>query len=109
VDGKVLEGEALFVCNGRFYAGPWMIDREASLHKDSFQVLILPRAGRRDLIQLGLAAMIHPALGSRHWHRQSARAIGIDGPEGIAVQADGDIIGATPSRIRLAPFFLNFL
>ncbi|WP_164852680.1 diacylglycerol/lipid kinase family protein [Novosphingobium umbonatum] len=109
VDGAELEGEALFVCKGRYYAGPWMIDRQASLHKDSFQVLILPRAGRRDLIRLGLATMIHPALGSRQWHRQSARSIDIDGPEGIAVQADGDIIAATPSRIRLAPFFLNFL
>jgi diacylglycerol kinase (ATP) len=109
VDGQRLEGEAIFVCKGRYYAGPWTIDREAGLDRDSFQVLILPRAGRLDFLRLGLAAMVHPALGSRRWHRQSARSISIDGPTGIPIQADGDIIASTPAQIGLAPFFLNFL
>ncbi|NBC36976.1 hypothetical protein GTZ99_10450 [Novosphingobium sp. FSY-8] len=109
VDGQSVEGEAMFVCKGRFYAGPWMIDRRASTRNDSFQVLILPRAGRRNLLRLALAAIVHPALGSRLWHRQSARTITVDAAPGIPIQADGDIIAATPSHIHLAPFPLNFL
>ena len=57
--GVAIAGEAMFVCKGRYYAGPWVIDEEARLESDHFRVLILPRAGRRDMIRLALAAIVH--------------------------------------------------
>jgi len=109
VDGQSFTGEALFVCKGRYYAGPWVIDEAARLDSDEFRVLIMPRARRRDFLRLALSAIIHPALGSRDWHRLSARTITVDSDTPAPVQADGDIVAQTPATISLAASYLNFL
>lgn len=109
VDGQSFTGEAMFVCKGRYYAGPWVIDEAARLESDAFRVLIMPRARRRDFLRLALSAMIHPALGSRGWHRLSAQMITVESDTPAPVQADGDIVAQTPATISLSPSYLNFL
>ena len=109
VDGQSYTGEAMFVCKGRYYAGPWVIDAAAGLENDHFRVLIMPRARRRDFLRLALSAIIHPAWGSRDWHRLSAQTIMVESDTPAPVQADGDIVAQTPATISLAPSYLNFL
>lgn len=109
VDGVAIAGEAMFVCKARYYAGPWVIDEEARLESDRFRVLILPRAGRRDMIRLALAAIVHPLFSSPAWHRLPATTITVASDTPAPVQADGDIVAHTPVNMTVAPFFLNFL
>lgn len=126
LDGEPLTGEALFVLNGRYYAGPWVMDEAAALGVDGLQAVVLPRAGRRDLLQLALAAMIHPALGSARWQRRAVRevamAAGADQGESagwpvpvpvpvpvqVPVQVDGDIVAQCPVQISMAQQVLYF-
>ncbi len=108
LDGQTLVGEAVFVLKGRYYAGPFVLDGGAGLAQGQFRVVILPRAGRRDLARLALSALF-PALASPAWHRLSASAIRITGPEDAPVQADGDVLAHTPATLTIAPFSLNFL
>jgi len=109
VDGASLRGEAMFVCKGRYYAGPWVIDEAAALSNDHFRILILPRAGRRDLLRLALSAVFHPSLGDARWHRLSGRTITVASDAPAPIQADGDIVAQTPATIAMAPFPLTFL
>jgi len=109
VDGQSYTGEAMFICKGRYYAGPWVIDEAARLESDAFRVLIMPRARRRDFLQLALSAIIHPALGSATWQRLSAHTITVDSERPAPIQADGDIVAQTPATISLSPSYLNFL
>lgn len=109
VDGRAFAGEAVFVCKGRFYAGPWVLDRQADLLSDRFRVLVLPRARRRDIARLLLSAMLGGRFGAREWHRMDARALTIvaDGP--LPVQADGDVVATTPVALRVASEPLRFV
>jgi diacylglycerol kinase (ATP) len=109
VDGQTYTGEAVFVCKGRYYAGPWVIDDKAALANDSFRVLVMPRARRRDMVQWALAAILHPALGSKTWHRMPGREIRIESDAPAPIQADGDIVAQTPATLSISPFPLNFL
>jgi diacylglycerol kinase (ATP) len=109
VDGRAITGEAMFVCKGRYYAGPWVIDEQAALSSDSFRVLIMPRARRRDMVQLALSAIIHPSLGNKAWHRMPGREIRIESDHPAPIQADGDIVAQTPATLSISPFSLNFL
>ena len=109
IDGVRHTGEALFVCNGRYYAGPWVIDPAARLVDDHFRILLMPRARRRDMLRLAISAVISPALGDNRWVRVSGRLITVSGAADMPIQADGDVVAATPATISIAPAPLHFL
>jgi len=109
VDGHSFAAEAVFVCKGRYYAGAWMLDSAADLAEDSFRVLALPRARRRDLARLALAVVVHKGFADKRWLRMSARAVRIGGTLGLPVQADGDVVAATPVDMAINPVPLPFL
>ena len=109
VDGEAFAAEAVFICKGRHYAGPWSLDHDADLRHDYFRVLVLEQCRRRDFLRLMLASLIHPRLGDRRWIRRSARSVEIAGVSGLPVQADGDILTSTPARFGIAPEPVAFL
>lgn len=108
IDGTCHEAEAVFICKGRYYAGPWVIDDAADLRSDRFRVLLLDRARRRDMLRLALSAVISRRLADKHWLRISAREIEVAAPFAVPIQADGDILAVTPATIRIAPDSLSF-
>lgn len=109
VDGEVYEAEAVYVCKGRYYAGPWVLDDAADLCSDRFRVLLLGRARRRDIARLALSAIATRRLADPAWLRLSARSVVIAAAEPLPVQADGDILATTPVRLTVAPEPLTFL
>ncbi|MDE2410309.1 MAG: hypothetical protein KGM18_00895 [Sphingomonadales bacterium] len=108
VDGARHHAEAAFVCKGRFYAGPWVLDPAADLTTPEFRVLLLPRARRRDIARLFASAVLGGRLADPDWVRLSARTIAIAADAPLPVQADGDVVAATPVSIRIAPEPLRF-
>lgn len=109
VDGQVCRAEAVYVCKGRYYAGPWVLDDEADLRSPAFRVLLLPRARRRDMLRLALSAIVSRRLADPAWLRRTARSVEITAIDPLPVQADGDILAATPARLTVAPEPLTFL
>ena len=109
VDGARHEAEAVFICKGRYYAGPFVLDDRASLADDSFRVLTLPRARRRDFARLALGAVLGGMGSDPAWLRLSGRCVTIAGPAGRPVQTDGDVLETTPATITIAAEPLRFL
>ena len=109
VDGQSHAAQAVYICKSRYYAGPWVLDDRANLCADTFQVLLLDRAGRRDMVRLFLSAVISRRIANPRWRRLTARTVEISAPEGLPIQADGDIVAMTPASVRIAPEPLSFL
>lgn len=108
VDGKDHACEAAYVLNGKYYAGPWSLDARASLRDASIQILLLPKARRRDYLRLIAATIIHPVLGDRDWQRLTGSTVDIRSSLALPVQADGDITANLPVRFSVRPGAVAF-
>lgn len=104
-----LEAEALFVLRGKFYAGPWMLDRRAHLGHDGLRILALPRARRRDMLLLALYAMLGSTWPHARWRFVETDRLAVLGGEGLPVQADGDVVARAPVTFELSPAKVTFL
>ncbi|MGE3691091.1 MAG: diacylglycerol kinase family protein [Novosphingobium sp.] len=100
-DDSEFDAEAVFVLRGKYYAGPWMLDRQAGLGRDCLRVLALPQARRRDIAGL----MFHALTGARRpnarWRIFDTAQLQVRIAEPAPVQADGDVIATLPLDFRI--------
>lgn len=108
VDGPSHACEAAYVLKGRYYAGPWMLEPRADLRTGQFELLLLPRARRRDFLRLCLFAMVSRRFAHPDWIFLSATHFEIACDEQVPVQADGDIVTQLPVRIAINKRMLRF-
>lgn len=101
-DGQAFTAEAAFVLRGRFYAGPWTLDRAANLAHPRLRLLALPRCRRRDLIALGLYALTGSRRAHPSWRVVECDALEITSDAPVPVQADGDTAGLLPATVTLS-------
>lgn len=107
-DGTIFHGEAVYILNGHFFAGPWVIDSRACLIEPRFRLLIMPTAGRRDYLRLALSAAIHPIFADRKWHFIAALDVHVAGAAGLEVQIDGDIAATLPLTAKIIPAAVHY-
>jgi diacylglycerol kinase (ATP) len=107
-DGKAYQCEAAFVLKGRFFAGPWQISQEADLTRPDFQLVLLPKARRRDYLRLILSAIGLNFLRSKSWICIRVAIAEISGDEALPVQVDGDIVACLPIRAIIHPQPVRF-
>lgn len=107
-EGDIIEAEALFVLRGRFYAGPWMLDRAAHLGHEKLRILALPRARRRDIALLLLYALAGSRRPPGHWRFLETDTLRIEANGDVPVQADGDVVAVAPVTIALTQVVLTF-
>jgi len=92
---------SVIVANGRRYGGGFICAPDADLSAPRFDVCSFARSGRWDVIRYmwGLAAgrLSH----FRDFGVTPADRLTVEGPEGEAVQADGDVIARLPVEIAL--------
>ena len=100
-DGVMYECEAAYLLNGRYFAGPWRVSRAADMSVPVFQLLLLPRARRRDYLRLMLSVAIIPALASKTWLRLAVSSVEITANAALPVQVDGDITAVLPITITV--------
>ncbi len=93
--------EAAFVLNGRYFAGPWQLSRKANMSAPALELLLLPRAKRRDYLRLILSVAVAPALASKRWTRLSAVSAEIQADSALPVQVDGDIAATLPVKVTV--------
>jgi diacylglycerol kinase family enzyme len=101
IDGRDERAAAVIVAKGRYYAGPFMIAREAAVTEPFLHAALLRSDDRTALVRClvaGLCGMLHrlPDIEIRR-----CTTVSIDG-EGAPVQADGEIVGSTPVTITVA-------
>jgi diacylglycerol kinase (ATP) len=103
IDGREHEVASAVICNGRFYAGRFVLAPEAALEEPSLELVLFARDGRVAALRY-LAAM---TLGATH-HLADVRILRVAsltalGPAGAPVEADGDIVAHLPATIEIAP------
>lgn len=101
-DGQTVACEAVYVAKGRFFAGPWSFAPRADLTDGLLHVVALRRARRRDYALFVLDMLLARDPGRRNGVAAFAcTELTIDGPAGLAVQGDGDIVARLPVTIRV--------
>jgi diacylglycerol kinase family enzyme len=108
IDGVSYQCEAAYLLNGKFYAGPWCLDPIASLRLPSVQVLMLPKARRRDYLRLIAATLIHPVFADARWQRRTGTSVELRSQSPLPVQADGDITATLPVSLSMRPNAVAF-
>ncbi len=108
VDGEDHACEAAYLLNGKYYAGPWTLDAKASMRTASIQILLLPKARRRDYVRLIAATIVHPVFGDRKWQRLTGSIVDISSAKALPVQADGDITATLPVKFSIRPGAVAF-
>jgi diacylglycerol kinase (ATP) len=107
IGGARHECGALYVANGRFYAGPWVVAPKASLADSLLQIVMLKRARRRDFIAFLLATLFGRATSLSIVQVIEASALSITADRDVAIQLDGDVGAALPASIRVEDYMLR--
>lgn len=108
-DGGELACEAAYVAKGRFFAGPWSFAPEAALDQPLLHVFALARATRRDYLRfLWRLWRGQDSAGLPGAIRFACTDLTLTGDDDTPLQADGDIVGTLPARLRLCPDQLAF-
>src|SRR3954469_8774354 len=98
-DGGTLVCEAFYVAKGRYFAGPWSFAPAASLADPLLHVVALPTARRRDFARFAWALWRgKPVAGATAF---TCAELTAEAETPLPVQADGDPVGALPTRIAL--------
>lgn len=101
VGDRSWDAASVIVANGRRYGGKFVCAPDADLAAPRLDVCSFSRGGRWDVIRYmwGLAAGRLPRF--RDFGVTPADRLIVEGPEGEAVQADGDVIARLPVEIAL--------
>jgi len=101
-DGSRLQGHGVVIGNGRFYGGRFSLTPGASLQENLFQVCLLQKAGRLNLLHFLLRMLLHRSLEPAGAKLFKTRELTLSG-DAVAVQIDGDPHGRLPMTFRALP------
>jgi len=102
IDGKSFKARSVVVCNGRHYGGPFIAAPKARLTNPAFEVCLLERGGWGHVMRYGLALVMGRLHSLPDVRIESGQSIRINGPAGLPVQGDGDIIAHLPAEITVS-------
>lgn len=109
IDGSKLRVAGVIAAKARRYGGGFVAAPLADLALPVFQLLLAHNPGRFAHLRYALALGLG-RLGRAHgMETREASEILLDAPAGIAIQADGDIIGATPAKVEILRDALTLL
>jgi len=109
IDGRLYEACSVVVCNGRHYGGPFIAAPKARLTSPALEVCLLERGGWRHVLRYGAALVLGRLSKLPDVRIETGSAIRIDGPEGLPVQGDGDIVAHLPVEIGVSEKTLELL
>lgn len=105
-----MQGRIVLVGNGMHYGGPFRLFPNASFTDGLLDVVVVQSMSVGNVARLSLAAAAG-TYSSRYrdiTYFQTAE-LDISGSENVPLQADGELCGRTPARIRKAPFLLRVI
>jgi diacylglycerol kinase (ATP) len=101
-EGRTHTATSCLAANGRRYGGGLLFCPDADMCDGSFDILIMQGKRRLALARFLLKAWLQMPEKNEWVHRFRADALRIEGPTGVCVQADGEIVGGLPLEIKLA-------
>ena len=101
VNGRTLHATSCLVCNSKRYGGGLLFCPEADMADGQLDILILEKQSRLELARfLFLAWCGKPE--KRGWvHRLRSSSFGIEGPDTVPIQTDGELAGNIPTAVSL--------
>lgn len=107
--GPAQEVAAVIAAKGHFYGGRFVCAPDARLTEPELQVCLFPRGGRWNALRYVWGVTAGRLHRFPEYRVVPARALRIEGPEGDAVQGDGDVAARLPVDIALAGWTLPVL
>jgi YegS/Rv2252/BmrU family lipid kinase len=102
IDGVAYGAASVIVAKGHFYGGRFVVAPDARLGTASFQIVLMERPGRWNILRYGAAIARGRPDRLPDMRIIEGRRVMIHGPEGEAVQADGDLAATLPLDVTLA-------
>lgn len=91
-----MEGAQVIATKGRFYGGRFVLAPEAAPDAPGISACVFGRGGWWSALRAGIALPLGLLPGLPGLIRQRVAVLEVAAPEGLPVQADGDLIGTTP-------------
>ncbi len=98
-NGTTYKCGALYIANGRYYAGPWVVAPNAILSDEMLQIAMLKRARRRDFIQFLIATVLGRASTLANVDIFETKSLHIAADRDLPIQIDGDKGACLPATI----------
>jgi diacylglycerol kinase (ATP) len=93
--------EAIYIANGRYFAGTWSFAPAARLDEPVLHVVALKQARRRDFVAFILAIVRGRVESLANVIYFTTKSVGVSGDFPFPIQADGDIVDRLPLKIRI--------
>ena len=100
-DGQDLNGEQIFVGNGKFYAGPFAIFPAANLRDGLLDVCILPRVNFLTLLRCVPSIFLRRKFPEKFVRRFRAANFELSSESPAAFELDGEWIGHLPVKFSI--------
>jgi diacylglycerol kinase (ATP) len=99
---KTYTATSCLACNSRSYGGELLFCRDANMFDGLLDILVMEGRSRLKLAKFLLSARLQRTETGEGIHRFRANSLRLEGPPGVCVQADGEIIDGLPLEISLA-------
>jgi YegS/Rv2252/BmrU family lipid kinase len=103
VDGRSWEVGAVILAKGHFYGGRFVCAPDVRLDDPCLHVCLFPRIGRWHALRYTAGVVLGTIHRMRDYAVVRAEHALVEGPDGEAVQGDGDVIARLPLEVRVAP------
>lgn len=102
IDGSAVEAVSVLVCNGRHYAGAYIVAPSANLECPGFEVCTFLNGGAISVLAYGLMLLLGRLPRARGIASIHATRVVIEGPVGDPVQGDGDLLTELPVTVTVS-------
>ena len=99
INGEERTVSGIVVANGRYYAGPFYIVKNASVFVPNFHLCLFSGTSRWSLLTLFATIVLGKANVLHKLEVILSSSLTVVGPPGLPVQVDGDVVGRTPITI----------
>lgn len=99
--GETLRGAVVLLGSGRYYGGPFPVFPDASNSDGKLDVLVFRRHGYLELFGFLRDVALQSYQHNQDISYRQAAALTLTSTPGVPVEADGELIGATPAKVRL--------
>jgi diacylglycerol kinase (ATP) len=109
VDNRIFRSTSCLVSNAKSYGGGMIFSPDADMADGLLDILVLEGKQKLALARFLLQAWRGVPESGNWIHRLRARSVKIEGPAGVFVQADGELVGNLPLDVSLTPSVFPFV
>jgi diacylglycerol kinase (ATP) len=101
IDGRMFECGAVYISNGCFFGGPWVIAPKARLRDPSLQITMLRRASRLDFLSFLAAVLFKKTASLSNVQIVEGCSVQISSDKPLTIQLDGDVGTSLPATLSV--------